>query len=297
MQRAYCTVSVMAGLGMFLLAGCCQQTSDSPPAVEVDTPKAAPVDQAPVAALKPAVEEPVAFVAQDGEWGHIKGRVTWKPKDIPERKAINVKDNADKLHCLSKGELLDEVWVVDKKTRGLKWTIVWLIQDDVKNKAPLPIHPKLKEIKEPKVFVDQPVCAFVPHALAIREGQILVAKNSSPVSHNLKWTGAKNQNNITVPAGGQLEIKELVAERIPMTIECGIHPWMNGRVGIFAHPYFAVTDNDGNFEIKDAPAGKYRLVVYNNFYNGGAEGRNGQQITIPAGKTLELDIAFDPPKE
>src|SRR5205823_385950 len=103
---------------------------------------------------------------------------------------------------------------------------------------------------------------------------------------------------VTVPAGGQVEIKDLVAERLPMLIECGIHPWMNGKVGIFAHPYFAVTDENGNFEIKNAPAGKYRIIVYNNTYNGGAEGRFGQQITIGAGTTLDLgNISFTPPKE
>ena len=290
MNRAILVTSCVGAFAMFLLAGCCQQCAESPTTVEDSLE---PVQGA--LAIDPIGE----VAAQDGDWGNIKGRVVWGPKDIPPQPTIDkVKENADKNHCLSKGDILDEKWVVDKKSRGLKWTIVWLMNDDPKNKAALPIHPKLKEIKELKVYVDQPVCAFVPHALAMREGQILVAKNSSPVSHNIKYTGAKNQNNFTVPAGGQIEIKELVAERLPMTIECGIHPWMNGRVGIFAHPYFAVTDENGNFEIKNAPAGKYRLVVYNNFYNGGAAGRNGQEINIPAGGTLDLkEIAFDPPKE
>jgi hypothetical protein len=286
MNRAFCTLIVMAALGMFVMTGCCQQCGEAPTSDDRDSGQPN---------LVPVWEE---AAAQDGEWGNIKGRVVWGPKDIPERTPIEkVKENADKNHCLSKGDVLSEEWVVDKKSRGLRWTILWLKQDDVKSKAPLPIHPKLKEIKELKVEVDQPICAFIPHALAMREGQVLVAKNSSPVSHNIKWTGANNQGNVTVPAGGQVEIKDLKAERLPMPIECGIHPWMNGKVGIFAHPYFAVTDKDGNFEIKNAPAGKYRLVVYNNIYSGGTEGRFGQQITIPAGSTLDLGtIAFEPKK-
>jgi hypothetical protein len=234
--------------------------------------------------------------AQNG-WGNIKGRIVWGPKELPERMPIaKVNVNADKAHCLSKGPVLDEDWVVDKKTRGLQWTFLWLINDDPKDKkTPLPVHPALQQIKQKEVEIDQPVCAFIPHAIAMREGQVLVAKNSSPVSHNIKWTGAKNQGNFTVPAGAQKAIP-LEAERLPMQVECNFHPWMNARVGIFSHPYFALTDKDGKFEIKNAPAGKYRIVIYNNFFLGGVEGRNGRQITIQPNGTLDMgDIEFTPP--
>jgi hypothetical protein len=173
-----------------------------------------------------------------------------------------------------------------------------LAVDYFKDKKPLPIHPNLQKVAEDKVVVDQPVCAFIPHALAMREGQILVAKNSSPVPHNIKWTGAKNMGNVTVPAGQEYAIKGLETERLPMQIECNFHPWMKGYVGIFSHPYYALTDANGNFEIKDAPAGKYRVVVWNTAYNGGAEGRKGIEVTVPVGKTTDLgEIQFMPPKE
>src|SRR5207253_2430044 len=139
-------------------------------------------------------------VAQD--WGNIKGRVIWGPKDIPVQMPIDaVNKNADKAHCLKDGPVLDEIWVVDKKSKGLRWSIVWLINDDPKDKNPLPIHPSLKAAPTGEVAVDQPACAFIPHTLAIREGQVLVAKNTSAISHNIKWTGAKNMGNVTVPAG------------------------------------------------------------------------------------------------
>jgi hypothetical protein len=233
------------------------------------------------------------------EWGNIKGRVVWGPKELPVRRVLDeINKHPDKAHCLQNGELKDEKYIVDDKSRGLRWTFIWLINDNPKNKNPLPIHPKLEKIKDPMVEIDQPVCAFIPHALAIREGQILVAKNSSPVTHNIKWTGANNMGNVTVPAKGEFQIKELQAERLPMLIECNIHPWMNARCGVFNHPYFALTDKDGNFEIKDAPAGNYRVVIYNGSYLGGKEGRFGQQIAIPAGKTLDLgEQKFEPPAD
>jgi plastocyanin len=251
-----------------------------------------------LAVLAAALVTAPPIFAQAAGWGNIKGRVVWGPKDIPAQVPIDaVKTNADKAHCLSKGPVLSEQWVVNAKNRGLQHTFVWLIHEDPKDKAPLPVHPDLKAIKNLKVEVDQPVCAFIPHALALREGQTLVAKNSSPVTHNIKWTGAKNQGNINLPAGAQFEIKDLKAERLPMQIECNIHPWMNGRVGVFDHPYFAVTDADGHFEIKNAPAGKYRLVFYNNAYNGGAPGRFGQSITVQPDGTVDMgNVEFMPPK-
>ena len=190
--------------------------------------------------------------------------------------------------------------MVSKKTRGLQWTFVWLINDDPKNKAPLPIHPDLKDIKKTQTEVDQPVCAFIPHAVAIREGQVVVAKNSSPVAHNIKWTGLKdgNSGNVIIPPGKSFPMKDLEAEKLPIQIECNIHPWMKGYVGVYNHPYFAVTDADGNFEIKNAPAGKYRVVIWNSAYLGGKDGRFGQPINIMANDTLKLgDLEFTPPKE
>jgi hypothetical protein len=250
-----------------------------------------------VAMFAAAVFTAMPVLGQGGGWGHIKGRVVWGPKDIPTQLPIDaVKKNADQAHCLSKGPVLSEQWVVNAKNRGLQWTFVWLINANSKDKTPLPVDPALHKITDLKVMVDQPVCAFIPHALAIREGQILVAKNSSPVTHNIKWTGAKNQGNINLPAGAQFEIKDLKAERLPMQIECNIHPWMNGRVGIFDHPYFAVTDADGKFEIKNAPAGTYHVVFYNTSYNGGAPGRLGQPVMIRADGTVDMgDVKFMPP--
>src|SRR4051812_39112552 len=202
-------------------------------------------------------------LAQNNDWGDIKGRIFWDAKaPIPEQAAIaSVNQTADKAHCLKDGPVLSENWVVNKKNRGLQWTFAWLINVDPKDKNPLPIHPALKAIPKKDGEIDQPTCAFIPHALAIREGQTLLAKNSSPVSHNIKWTGIKesNQGNVTLPAGKSVPIK-LEPERLPIKVECNIHPWMNGRVGVFTHPYFALTDADGNFEIKNAPAGKYRIV-------------------------------------
>ena len=60
-----------------------------------------------------------------------------------------------------------------------------------------------------------------------------------------------------------------------------------------------MTDENGTFEIKNAPAGKLRLVVRHGsgLFLGGAAGRDGRPIIIEAGKTNDLGtIEFSPPK-
>ena len=55
---------------------------------------------------------------------------------------------------------------------------------------------------------------------------------------------------------------KLVAERRPILVACDIHPWMKAYIMVFDHPFFAVTAEDGSFEIKGVPAGEQNLVVW-----------------------------------
>ena len=45
------------------------------------------------------------------------------------------------------------------------------------------------------------------------------------------------------------------AKEVMVPFKCDVHGWMNAYVGVLDHPYFAVTDDDGKFELKDAAAG------------------------------------------
>jgi len=192
-------------------------------------------------------------------WGTIKGQVVWSGQAIPERKVVELKDSKDREHCLSKGPILSEELVVNPKNKGVRWAFVWL--EPEAGDPPLKVHPKLQAIQKKQLEVDQPCCKFEPHALGLRQGQEIVAKNSGPVPHNINWIGGQKNpgNNVIIPAGSSYTIKDLQADRYSVKIQCNIHGWMGGWVRIFDHPYFAVTDENGKFEIKQAPAGKFRL--------------------------------------
>ncbi len=222
------------------------------------------------------------------EWGNIKGQVVWGGDKAPVRTEINV--NSDKAACTAKGPLFSEEFVVDPKSKGVKWVMVWLV--DAKDaKAHLPIHPSLKDFAK-KVAFDQPCCQFEPHVLAVREGQVVEAKNSATIPHNVNVIGGiRNPNlNQIIPPGKSLDISGWKASPTPVSVSCTIHSWMKMYIRVFDHPYFAVTDDQGNFEIKNAPAGDYHIVVWHEG-NGWVVGdKKGVPITIAAGKTTEFPV-------
>ncbi len=228
--------------------------------------------------------------AADG-WGNVKGQVMWGGSAPPAEEKV---DTSKEPAC-AKCNVIKEEFVVGKNG-GVKNVLVWLIDatDPKKPKAP-PIHPSLKEVKEKEIVIDQPCCKFEPHVLAMREGQVLVGKNSAAFNHNMRWGGAENPgDNKLIPAGGQIKIEDLKACRVPMKVECNIHPWMNAYVGIFSHPYYAVTDADGKFEIKNAPAGKYNIVMWQEGKGWANGGKTGKEIEIPAGGTVEVNEKLVP---
>lgn len=240
-----------------------------------------------------------ADARQAGQWATVKGQVVLpEGKPIPERKKLEV--SQDKDHCLSKGPLLDESVVVNPKNRGIKNVVVWLRPDNMNVKQgfePAQIHPDDAKRKPAEVVIDQPCCMFVNRVSLARVGDTVVVKNPAPVPHNFFWTSSNNgEYNQTVPAGQNWKMPQaLVAESGAINYKCTIHPWMDGWVRVFDHPYFAVTDDNGNFEIKNAPAGKVRVVYWHEKvgFKDGKEGRFGAQTDVAGPATDLKTIAFD----
>jgi hypothetical protein len=258
----------------------------------------------------------LAVSGQAAEYVVVKGQIIWDDaKPLPKLKPLEVTKDVEiaakdkEFFDANKGTLTNEELVVNAKSKGIKNVFVWLAPEpteeqlaglkskkikDFPSFAAGDIHPDLAKPAKDSVEIDQPCCRFIPHVLAAREGQKLVIKNSAPVAHNAKYTGGdKNgEGNPIIPSGGAFTLPNpLAAEKAPIDISCSIHPWMKAWVRVFDHPYFAVTDADGHFEIKNAPVmkGKLRLFVWQEAYGftGGAAGRFGKTIEVKAG-TLDL---------
>jgi hypothetical protein len=68
--------------------------------------------------------------------------------------------------------------------------------------------------------------------------------------------------NQTIAAGSEVEYQLPEREQIPVPVACNIHPWMKAYVLVKDHPYSAVTDADGRFEIKNLPVGEWEFVAW-----------------------------------
>src|SRR5579864_3855635 len=115
------------------------------------------------------------------------------------------------------------------------------------------------------VVVDQRKMTFVPHVAVVLQGTTVDFLNSDPVGHNVYWPSISGNKKLahnlgTWPKGERKSFQFNNLGVAPLL--CNVHPEMSGYIVVVATPYFAVTDKDGNYEIKNVPAGKYTLKTW-----------------------------------
>jgi len=199
--------------------------------------------------------------------GVIKGRVVVDgPKpEMPPEKNIQTAKGKDLEVCEagSPSEKVEQTWIVSKDG-GVANVVVWLAPPEGKS---FKLTDEIKGEFKHDAVIDQPHCAFVPHILAMypKGGQDeLVVKNSAEIPHNTNITGdeRKGNSNKNLNIGPKTEEKFKVNyQKEPLHVKCDRHPWMNAKIFTFNQPYFAVTDKDGNFEIKHVPTDVPLTVV------------------------------------
>lgn len=172
--------------------------------------------------------------------------------------------------------LKDETVVVDEA--GHLQNVVVYLED-------APPSPATQNL--PLVVLDQIDCHFVPHVIALQTGQTLRAATSDPTLHNVHGLCTNNPAfNFALVAPGQF--KDLTFSQPELfPVRCDVHPWMKAYVYVFAHPWFAVTDQTGRFEIKNVPAGSYTIVAWQEKY-----GTLRQRITTQDGKSISAPFTY-----
>jgi len=113
------------------------------------------------------------------------------------------------------------------------------------------------------VVIDQKGCLYTPQIAAVQTGQKIIVKNSDPCPHNVHIIAAEGNPEHNDPqfAGGADLNYTFAKPGMFMKFQCDVHPWMFAWISVFDHPYFAVSDKDGKFTIKNVPPGKYTLVA------------------------------------
>lgn len=115
--------------------------------------------------------------------------------------------------------------------------------------------------RDAKVEMDQKVCDFIPRVTLVPAGGTVDFLNSDRLLHNIHATPKLNVSfNRTQPKSRTIPVTFAKPEIV--RIDCDLHSWMTGWVVVMAHPFYAVTDADGQFAFDHLPAGKYTLHVW-----------------------------------
>jgi hypothetical protein len=112
-------------------------------------------------------------------------------------------------------------------------------------------------------LLDQVGCMYEPFVLGAVVNQKVKIRNSDPTLHNVHATPKVNREfNFAQAVKGRVDEKSFEQAEILVRMKCDVHPWMFSYIGVVEHPYFAVTDKDGNFKISGVPDGQYTVVAY-----------------------------------
>ena len=190
--------------------------------------------------------------------GVIKGTVSFRG----ERPALRMIPNSE---CHSGAGLVPDETVVVDDGGGLRNVLVYL-KDGPNADVPAPVSPPV---------LDQVGCRYVPRVVAVRVGETLRVRSSDPVMHNVH--GLADQNpafNFGMTAAGETKDLTFNAPEV-IRVKCDVHPWMVAHVGVFDHPFHAVSGEGGSFELTRVPPGTYTLVAWHEKY-----GRAEQQVTV-----------------
>jgi hypothetical protein len=168
--------------------------------------------------------------------------------------------------------------VVDVKDGGVKDVFVY-VKSGITGTYPPPTEP---------VELDQQGCMYKPHLVALQVGQPLKIKNNDETLHNIHPRPAVNQEfNVGQARKGMEVTKTFDKKEVMIPVGCDVHPWMRSYISVLDHPFFAVTDEDGKYEIKGLPPGEYEVEAVHEKL----KSQTGK-LTVKDGEKATLDLSY-----
>jgi plastocyanin len=141
---------------------------------------------------------------------------------------------------------------------------------------------------EPHARLDQRDESFVPHVLAIVAGTTVDFPNNDRTYHNVFSLSKTRSFDLGRYAAGHSKAIRFERPGI-VRVFCDIHSHMSAFILVFAHRYFAVTDDDGRYHIDNVPTGSYNVLAWNE-----AVPLETRRVAIPdGGGDIELSFLFE----
>jgi plastocyanin len=141
------------------------------------------------------------------------------------------------------------------------------------------------------VVLDQRGCKYSPRVTGVMVDQPFKILNSDGLLHNVHALPKINKGfNRAMPASVKEAEFKFDKEEFMFKIKCDVHPWMGSFVAVMTHPYFAVTGEDGKFNIGGLPAGTYEVEVWHEKLK-----TKTASVTISGDEAQIADFTFTPP--
>jgi plastocyanin len=217
-----------------------------------------------------------ATATADGP-GTVTGKVAFDGEAPPRTPIRMAADPA----CMPGEESLSETTIVSAD-KGLKNVFVY-VKDGLGD--------RVYAAPTTAIVLDQEGCRYEPHVFGVHVGQPVEIKNSDPTLHNVH---AIPKSNPEFNFGQQPKTPSVTRTfdkpEIGLSFRCDVHGWMRAYANVVTHPFFAVTKEDGTFEIKGLPPGTYTIEAWHERL-----GTQTQQITIAdAAPRATAEFSFKP---
>ena len=182
--------------------------------------------------------------------GTIVGTVKWAG---PVPKIPTVLINKDPEVCDPQAQKKRDLErLVVASNGGVANTVVFL-KDITKGKA--------MDLPEGRQFLNQKTCRYEPHVLLVADKGTVQLKSSDPILHTVHMSGASDYN-LPFPFANQTVSRTMNREGV-VDLRCNAgHVWMNAEMLVVHHPYYAITDEDGNFRLTNVPPGDYEIEAW-----------------------------------
>jgi plastocyanin len=206
--------------------------------------------------------------------GSVRGHVRVNGP-VPENDAIRM--NADPM-CVKAngGRRVPDEGVAAAADGRLANVFVELVGDFPE--TPVPAEP---------VSIVQSGCIYRPRVVGLRVGQALQVRNNDDGLHNVHGVSADRDSfNVSQPLSGMTNTFHPGEPGI-LRLKCDVHAWMVAFVGVVAHPFFAVTDADGAFTLRDVPEGTYSVRAWHERF-----GTSTTPVHVEGGRDADIDVLY-----
>lgn len=128
---------------------------------------------------------------------------------------------------------------------------------------------------------------FSPHILPILVGTTVEWPNYDEIYHNVFSMSDAKQFDLGLYKGDPPGKRITFDKPGRVDVFCSIHENMHCIILVLGNPYFASTDEDGNYRIPDVPPGTYKLKAWHERLPA-----SEQEITVPTNGEVKVNFVL-----